>query len=97
MAPHTAVQAVKTSILAAAVFEDCWAMRSSPTPDARRTDIIQALEFGTPERLVAFCQAIQAGVAHRQHGGAGALGYARLCRSGHHGGGHLRVRAHRLS
>ena len=59
MAPHTAVQAVKTSILAAAVFEEL-GMRSSPTPDARRTDIIQALEFGTPERMVAFCQAIQA-------------------------------------
>ena len=59
MAPHTAVQAVKTSILAAAVFEEL-GMRSSPSPDARRTDIIQALEFGTPERMVAFCQAIQA-------------------------------------
>lgn len=59
MAPHTAVQAVKTSILAAAVFEEL-GMRSSPTPDARRTDIIQALEFGTPERMVTFCQAIQA-------------------------------------
>lgn len=59
MAPHTAVQAVKTSILAAAVFEEL-GMRSSPAPDACRTDIIQALEFGTPERMVAFCQAIQA-------------------------------------
>lgn len=59
MAPHTAVQAVKTSILAAAVFEEL-GMHSSPAPDARRTDIIQALEFGTPERMVAFCQAIQA-------------------------------------
>ena len=59
MAPHTAVQAVKTSILAAAVFEEL-GMRSSPAPDARRTDIIQALEFGNPERMVAFCQAIQA-------------------------------------
>lgn len=59
MAPHTAVQAVKTSILAAAVFEEL-GMRSSPAPDARRTDIIQALEFGTSERMVAFCQAIQA-------------------------------------
>lgn len=59
MAPHTAVQAVKTSILAAAVFEEL-GMRSSPATDARRTDIIQALEFGTPERMVAFCQAIQA-------------------------------------
>ena len=34
-------------------------MRSTPAPDDRRTDIIQALELGTPERLIAFCQGIQ--------------------------------------
>ena len=58
-APHTVGEALKTAVYASAVFEEL-GMRSSPTPDARRTDIIQALEFGTPERMVAFCQAIQA-------------------------------------
>ena len=47
-----------TTVLAAAVCE-ALGMRSTPAPDDRRTDIIQALELGTPERLIAFCQGIQ--------------------------------------
>lgn len=58
MAPHVVAQAVKTSVLAAAICEDLH-MRSTPASDATRTDIIQALELGTPERLIAFCQGIQ--------------------------------------
>ncbi|MDD3411689.1 MAG: methionine gamma-lyase family protein [Eubacteriales bacterium] len=59
MAPHTVAQAVKTATLAAAVC-DSLGMRSQPAFDGERTDIIQALELGTPERLVTFCQGIQA-------------------------------------
>ncbi len=59
MAPHTVSQAVKTVALAAAAF-DALGMRSTPAFDAPRTDIIQAIELGTPQRLVAFCQGIQA-------------------------------------
>mgnify|MGYP000758592140 FL=1 len=58
LAPHVVAQAVRTSVLAAAVCE-ALGMRSTPAPDDRRTDIIQALELGTPERLIAFCQGIQ--------------------------------------
>jgi len=58
MAPHVVAQAVKTAVLAAAACE-LLGMRSTPAPEARRTDIIQALELGTPERLIAFCQGIQ--------------------------------------
>ena len=58
MAPHVVAQAVKTAILAAAVCEEM-GLKSSPASDARRTDIIQALEWGNPERLIAFCQGIQ--------------------------------------
>ena len=58
MAPHVVAQAVKTAVLAAAACE-LLGMKSTPAPDARRTDIIQALELGTPERLIAFCQGIQ--------------------------------------
>lgn len=58
MAPHVVAQAIKTAVLAAAICETL-GMRSTPAPDARRTDIIQALELGTPERLVAFCEGIQ--------------------------------------
>ena len=58
MAPHVVAQAVKTAVLAAAACE-LLGMKSTPAPEARRTDIIQALELGTPERLIAFCQGIQ--------------------------------------
>ena len=59
MAPHTATQALKTSILAARVFE-LLGMKTTPAYDAPRADIIQAIEMGAPERLVAFVQGIQA-------------------------------------
>ena len=58
MAPHVVAQAVKTATLAAMVCE-MLGMKSTPAPEAPRTDIIQALELGTPERLIAFCQGIQ--------------------------------------
>ncbi|MBE5777725.1 MAG: hypothetical protein E7331_00135 [Clostridiales bacterium] len=58
MAPHVVAQALRTSALAAAIFADL-GMKTTPAYDAVRTDIIQALECGTPERLVAFCQGIQ--------------------------------------
>lgn len=58
MAPHVVAQAVKTAILAAAICEEL-GLQSSPASDERRTDIIQALVWGNPERLIAFCQGIQ--------------------------------------
>lgn len=58
LAPHVVAQAVKTAILAAALFGDM-GMNTTPAVDEPRTDIIQALELKTPERLVAFCQGIQ--------------------------------------
>ncbi len=58
-APHVVAQAVKTATLAAAAFE-LLGMPSTPAPGAVRSDIIQALELGTPERVIAFCQGIQA-------------------------------------
>ena len=33
----------------------------SPGPDEKRGDIIQAVEFGNSEALIAFCQGIQKG------------------------------------
>lgn len=58
MAPHVVAQAVKTAVLAAAICEE-FGLKSTPSSGARRTDIIQALEWGNPERLIAFCQGIQ--------------------------------------
>lgn len=59
MAPHTVAQALKTAVLAARVFEKL-GMKTSPAYDAPRADIIQAIEMGTPERLIALCQGVQA-------------------------------------
>lgn len=59
MAPHTVAQAMKTAVLAARIFETL-GMKTSPAYDAPRADIIQAIQMGTPERLVAFCQGVQA-------------------------------------
>ena len=59
MAPHTVTQALKTAVLAARVFERL-GMKTTPSADAPRADIIQAIEMGDPERLIAFVQGIQA-------------------------------------
>ena len=59
-APHTVAQAMKTAHFAAYIFEklgfDC-----SPRYNERRSDIIQMIRFGDPDKLIAFCQGIQAG------------------------------------
>ena len=59
MAPHTVCQALKTALLAARLFENL-GLRSTPHSYEKRADIIQAIQLETPERLVAFCQGIQA-------------------------------------
>ena len=58
MAPHTVTQALKTALLTARVFENM-GFDTTPPSDERRADIIQAIRFGKPELLVAFCQGIQ--------------------------------------
>ena len=59
MAPHTVAQALKTAALTARVF-DRLGMKTSPAYDAPRADIIQAIQMGTPERLIALCRGVQA-------------------------------------
>ena len=59
MAPHTVTQALKTAALAARAFE-LMGMKTTPAYDAPRADIIQAIEMGDPQKLVAFVQGIQA-------------------------------------
>jgi cystathionine beta-lyase family protein involved in aluminum resistance len=58
MAPHTVLQALKTAVLAARAF-DALGYAVHPAHDAARSDIIQAIRFGAPEPLIAFCRAIQ--------------------------------------
>jgi len=58
MAPHTTAQAVKGAIFASA-FYSLLGYNTLPQPAARRSDIIQAIELGTPEKMIAFCQGLQ--------------------------------------
>jgi cystathionine beta-lyase family protein involved in aluminum resistance len=46
-------------MLCGQVFKDL-GFKVCPAPDAPRSDIIQAVELGSSERVVAFCQGIQA-------------------------------------
>ncbi len=59
MAPHTVAQALKTAMLTARVFENL-GFETTPPAMERRADIIQAIKLTSPERLVSFCQGIQA-------------------------------------
>ncbi|MGQ9838763.1 MAG: methionine gamma-lyase family protein [Cyanobacteriota bacterium] len=58
LAPQMVAEAVKIAHLAAQVFHDL-GYPVSPLPQSPRTDIIQAIQLGSPERLQAFCRAIQ--------------------------------------
>lgn len=58
-APHVVMQAVKTAILAAAIFEKL-GLNVNPRHDELRTDIIQAIRFEDEQKLIAFIQGIQA-------------------------------------
>ncbi len=60
MAPHITAQALKTAVFCAAVMEDL-GFDVSPTATQERYDIIQTINFGKPEPLLAFCRGIQEG------------------------------------
>ncbi len=57
-APHTVAQAVKSAVLASRVFE-LLGFDVNPRCDDPRNDIIEAIRFGAPEKLIRFIQAIQ--------------------------------------
>ena len=59
-APHTVAQALKTAHFAAACFDAC-GFEVSPKAGEKRNDIIQTVTLGEPEKLIKFCQGIQAG------------------------------------
>ncbi len=60
MAPHVTAQALKTAVFCAAVMEDL-GFDVSPTASEERYDIIQTINFGKPEPLLAFCRGVQEG------------------------------------
>lgn len=59
LAPTVVSGALKGAIFAANIYEEL-GFPVIPTGSESRHDIIQAVEFGTPEGVIAFCQGIQA-------------------------------------
>lgn len=66
LAPTVTVGALKGAIFAANIYEK---LGFSVIPDGResRHDIIQAVTFGTPEGVIAFCEGIQAAAPVDSH------------------------------
>lgn len=58
LAPHIVGEALKGAVLTAGVLEEL-GFRVSPRWDEKRTDLIQQIDFQSPELLIAFCQGIQ--------------------------------------
>lgn len=58
LAPSVVGEALRCAVFASALFTEL-GFHVLPTPDAERSDIIQAIQLESPERLVAFCQYIQ--------------------------------------
>ncbi len=60
MAPHVVAQALKTAVFCAAMMEQL-GLESSPGVEEKRSDIIQMIKLGSPEKMKRFCLGIQAG------------------------------------
>ena len=58
LAPHVVAQSLKGAIFAAILF-DLMGYKTLPHFNELRSDIIQAIELGSPEKMVAFCQGLQ--------------------------------------
>lgn len=58
LAPKVVSGALKGAILCSATYKEL-GFPVNPTPLDVRSDIIQAIEFGSPEKVIAFCQGIQ--------------------------------------
>ncbi len=60
MAPHIVAQALKTACFCAAMMDEL-GIESSPGALDERSDIIQMVKLGSPEKMKRFCLGIQAG------------------------------------
>ena len=58
LAPHVTAQALKGAVFAAALFQKL-GYNTQPLLHETRSDIIQAVELGSAEKLIAFCRGIQ--------------------------------------
>ena len=66
MSPFVVAGALKGAIFAAALFEE-QGLVVRPSSKEKRYDIIQSIEFGSKEGLVAFCEGIQAAAPIDSH------------------------------
>lgn len=60
LSPHVVSQAMKASVLCASVME-ALGYETTPSSKSERTDIVQAVKFNDPSKLIAFCKGIQKG------------------------------------
>ena len=60
VAPHTVAQALKTAVFCARLLDLC-GYKTYPKYDDFRSDIVQVIEFNSPELLDRFCKGIQSG------------------------------------
>jgi len=58
LAPHIVAEAIKGVVFAARLFEKL-GFNVMPKYDEERSDIVQGIKMGTPEKLSAFCRSIQ--------------------------------------
>lgn len=58
LAPHVVSQSLKGSLFTSLLLEKM-NMNTVPKYDAKRTDLIQTVQFDTKEQMIAFCQSIQ--------------------------------------
>ena len=72
MGPTVTASALKGAVLAANLYEPL-GFEVLPDSTESRHDIIQAITFGTPEGVIAFCQGIQ------QASNSGSLNPFRIC------------------
>lgn len=59
MAPHTVAQAIKIDIFASKMLEEL-GYETYPKYNEKRSDIVQMIKFDDENKLIKFCQAIQA-------------------------------------
>ncbi|HEX7065579.1 MAG TPA: methionine gamma-lyase family protein [Bacillales bacterium] len=59
LSPHVVSQALKGAVFTAAFLEGL-GFQTSPKWNGDRTDLIQAVQFDDPDKMISFCQAVQA-------------------------------------
>jgi len=58
LAPHVVAQSLKGAVFTSSLLTEL-GMNTNPGPHAKRTDLIQSVQFDDRDKMVAFCQAIQ--------------------------------------